>query len=45
MHEIAARIRPRILDDLGLRDAVQSGTRADTRGEDNIWTVAMCEAT
>ena len=27
-----------------LRDAVQSGTRAETRGEDNIWTVAMVEA-
>ena len=27
-----------------LRDAVQNGTRAETRGEDNIWTVAMVEA-
>jgi predicted dehydrogenase len=27
-----------------LRDAVQSGKRAETRGEDNIWTVAMVEA-
>jgi predicted dehydrogenase len=27
-----------------LRDAVQSGTPAETRGEDNIWTVAMVEA-
>jgi predicted dehydrogenase len=27
-----------------LRDAVTSGARAETRGEDNIWTVAMVEA-
>ncbi len=27
-----------------LRDAVTQGRRADTRGEDNIWTVAMVEA-
>ncbi len=27
-----------------LRDAVQNGTPAETRGEDNIWTVAMVEA-
>ena len=27
-----------------LRDAVTSGGRAETRGEDNIWTVAMVEA-
>lgn len=27
-----------------LRDAVLHGRRADTRGEDNIWTVAMVEA-
>ena len=27
-----------------LRDAVRNGTRAETRGEDNIWTVAMVEA-
>jgi predicted dehydrogenase len=27
-----------------LRDAVKSGARAETRGEDNIWTVAMVEA-
>lgn len=27
-----------------LRDAVLSGARAETRGEDNIWTVAMVEA-
>jgi hypothetical protein len=27
-----------------LRDAVLHGKRADTRGEDNIWTVAMVEA-
>ena len=27
-----------------LRDAVLHGTRAETRGEDNIWTVAMVEA-
>jgi predicted dehydrogenase len=27
-----------------LRDAVRSGARAETRGEDNIWTVAMVEA-
>jgi predicted dehydrogenase len=27
-----------------LRDAVESGTPAETRGEDNIWTVAMVEA-
>lgn len=27
-----------------LRDAVQSGARAETRGEDYIWTVAMVEA-
>ncbi len=27
-----------------LRDAVQNGARAETRGEDNIWTVAMVEA-
>jgi hypothetical protein len=27
-----------------LRDAVQGGARAETRGEDNIWTVAMVEA-
>jgi hypothetical protein len=27
-----------------LRDAVVSGTSAETRGEDNIWTVAMVEA-
>lgn len=27
-----------------LRDAVQTGARAETRGEDNIWTVAMVEA-
>ncbi len=27
-----------------LRDAVSQGRRADTRGEDNIWTVAMVEA-
>jgi len=27
-----------------LRDAVLNGTRAETRGEDNIWTVAMVEA-
>lgn len=27
-----------------LRDAVQDGTPAETRGEDNIWTVAMVEA-
>jgi predicted dehydrogenase len=27
-----------------LRDAVRDGTPAETRGEDNIWTVAMVEA-
>jgi predicted dehydrogenase len=27
-----------------LRDAVRDGTLAETRGEDNIWTVAMVEA-
>jgi len=27
-----------------LRDAVLNGARAETRGEDNIWTVAMVEA-
>lgn len=27
-----------------LRDAVLSGAQAETRGEDNIWTVAMIEA-
>jgi predicted dehydrogenase len=27
-----------------LRDAVRHGTPAETRGEDNIWTVAMVEA-
>jgi predicted dehydrogenase len=27
-----------------LRDAIQSGARAETRGEDYIWTVAMVEA-
>lgn len=27
-----------------VRDAVRSGTRAETRGEDYIWTVAMVEA-
>ena len=27
-----------------LRDAVEHGTLAETRGEDNIWTVAMVEA-
>jgi hypothetical protein len=27
-----------------LRDAVLSGKSAETRGDDNIWTVAMVEA-
>jgi predicted dehydrogenase len=27
-----------------LRDAVRDGTPAETRGEDNVWTVAMVEA-
>ena len=27
-----------------LRDAVRDGKPAETRGEDNIWTVAMVEA-